>query len=430
MASTFDLTHLDRFAGSSTSIRRPREFTHFSYDDTHTLKPQSAESLSYYYPPIFGAPGAQEYRPDLSAGFKAFRQRDDSPDEHLDGLLDTLQAYEESLLARVKGGEDDVKIGNVRVKADVITWRGMMTKVCPRMINFVNYASLLGEMRMHAPMLFAILTVAFDDFSDFEMNATCFQGTVFIEENHAYKAAQRWIQNTQQSRRGEASQEMMQYWGYKFETISVLPGPWAECTRADIEARESYTVDNHPQYCSIVRTGIGTTSLVLAGEVDAVLGEKPENIDQAIPWIELKTSAEPGNLAMPREAVKYERKLLRYWAQSFLLGVPKIMVGYRTPDGFLTYIAELETQRIPSQVKRGQRTWDGNVCINLTAAFLEFLKTTVVGEGVWRISRKRNGRAIKLVKVEERGTGNVLKEGFKAHREHLRGLEVAAALRT
>jgi len=128
MTSTFDLTQLDRFAGTFTSIRRPREFTRFSYDDTHTLKPLSAESLSYYYPPVFGAPGLEEHRPDLSVGFKTFRQRDDSVDEHLDGLLDTLQAYEEALLVKVEGGEHEV--ANVRLKADVVTWRGMMTKVC------------------------------------------------------------------------------------------------------------------------------------------------------------------------------------------------------------------------------------------------------------------------------------------------------------
>ncbi|KAK0264781.1 decapping endonuclease targeting mRNA [Friedmanniomyces endolithicus] len=250
----------------------------------------------------------------------------------------------------------------------------------------------------------------------------------FIEENHAYKAAQRRSQNSQQPRRGEASQEMMQYWGYKFESISTLPTPWAETTRADIEGRETLIVSNNPQYCSVVRTGIGATSLILAGEVDCVLGEKPERSDQPIPWIELKTSAEPGNLSNIREAVKYERKLLRYWAQSFLLSVPKIMVGYRTPDGFLTRIAELETQRIPAQVKRGAHTWDGNLCINLTAAFLEFLTQTVLGDSVWRIRRWKNSRMIEVFKTEELMMEDILKQSFRIHREKLRGLEIAAAL--
>ncbi|KAK3075244.1 decapping endonuclease targeting mRNA [Teratosphaeriaceae sp. CCFEE 6253] len=418
--ATFDLTHLDRFSGTSTSIRRPREFAYFSFDDEHHLKPLSSESLSYYYPPIFGAPGAQEPRPDLSAGFQTFKQRDDSVDEHLEGLLDTLQAHEEQLLEKVQRGEGTV--ADVRSRADFVTWRGMMTK---------------------------ILTVAFDDFSDFEMNATCFQGTIFIEENHSYKAAQQRSQNTQQPRRGEAPQELMQFWGlsrcsvdhitdhpadywqgYKFEAISTLPTTWAESTREAIEARDSNIVNNHPQYCSIVRTGIGTSTLILAGEVDAVLGEKPDDPNTPIPWVELKTTAEPGNLSIPREAVKYERKLMRYWAQSFLLGVPKVIVGYRMAEGSLKRVVELETQKLPGMVKRGQHTWDGNVCINLTAAFLEFLKEVVGSEegGVWRIRRRRNGRVIEVLKVEQTGTGEVLKPSFKAHRERLRGLEISAAL--
>lgn len=215
--------------------------------------------------------------------------------------------------------------------------------------------------------------------------------------------------------------------GYKFETLSVLPKPWSEVTRDDIEARESHIVNNHAQYCSIVRTGIGTTSLVIGGEVDAVLGEKPESSDDPIPWVELKTSQEP-RFDNPREIIKYERKLLKYWAQSFLLGVPRIVVGYRSQDGFLTRISELETQKIPGMVKRGQHVWDGNVCINFTGAFLEFLKQVVVGEGVWTIRRRRNARQIEVLKSEESGTGMILKDSFKAHREKLRALEISAAL--
>ncbi|KAK4570049.1 decapping endonuclease targeting mRNA [Recurvomyces mirabilis] len=395
--ATFNFSRLEQFAGNSTSIKRPREFAYFSYDDDHVLKPLSAESLSYYYPPTFDAPGTSDTRPDLSTGLETFRKRDDSIDEHLDGLLDTLQLYEERLLEKVHSGEGELR--DVRVKADIVTYRGMMTKAG---IPTHRYSHKLRD-------------------ADF------MKGTIFIEENHAYKAAERLSQKTQQPRRGEASQEMMQYWGYHFETLSVLPRPWAECTREEIECRESKIVSNHAQYCSIARTSIGTTSLVLAGEVDAVLGEKPEKSDTPISWIELKTSAEP-NFNTPRGPANYERKLLKYWAQSFLLGVPKIMVGYRTQDGHLTRIEELDTQRIPSQVKRGIHSWDGNICINLTAAFLEMLKQTVVGDGVWRIKRAKNVPAIEIVKAAETGTGKILKASFKEHREKLRALEVSAAL--
>ena len=64
-------------------------------------------SLRYYYPPTLGA--------DLSKGFDTFQQLDDTGDDHLDSLLKTIMALEERTGAKQE--------------ADIITWRGMMTKV-------------------------------------------------------------------------------------------------------------------------------------------------------------------------------------------------------------------------------------------------------------------------------------------------------------
>ena len=70
--------------------------------------------------------------------------------------------------------------------------------------------------------------------------------------------------------------------------------------------------------------------------------------------------------------LKYERKLLKFWIQSFLLGVPKIIVGFRTKDGILERLEELETSGIPGTVKKkGKGSWDGNTCIGFAAAFLD-----------------------------------------------------------
>ena len=57
--------------------------------------------------------------------------------------------------------------------------------------------------------------------------------------------------------------------GYKFETLSLIPHPWDGTSREYIENREREMVDNYAQYCSIVRTGIGKSRLILGGEVDA-----------------------------------------------------------------------------------------------------------------------------------------------------------------
>lgn len=250
--------------------------------------------------------------------------------------------------------------------------------------------------------------------SRFEMNATKFQGTIFIEENSLYKNQQKQLQKNQIMPPGRPSQALMAYWGYKFETLSLLDKPWDPATREEIESRDELVVNNNAQYCSIVRTGIGQTRLLIAGEVDAIWDCKPDRKEDPIHWVELKTSAEIQN---DRDMVKYERKLLKFWAQSFLLGVPKIIVGFRDQYGIVRRLEELETASIPNKVKRtGRGTWDGNICINFTGAFLEWLKSTINGEGTWRIRKLEKSSVIEVFRIEESGTGDIILPSFSAWR--------------
>lgn len=147
--------------------------------------------------------------------------------------------------------------------------------------------------------------------------------------------------------------------------------------------------------------------------------------------MELKTSAEIRN---DRDMLKYERKLLKFWAQSFLLGVPKIIVGFRDQYGIVHRLEELETASIPVKVKKaGKGTWDGNICINFAAAFLECmdqyipsnfhklilyagLKSVIQGEGTWRIRKLEKSSVIEVFKIEETGTGDIISPAFAAWR--------------
>src|SRR5271168_5602362 len=136
------------------------------------------------------------------------------------------------------------------------------------------------------------MAVPFSPLDGWEMNATCFQGSIFLEENHGNKLESREEQHSQQTRPGAPSQDVMSYWGYKFETLSLLPLPWYPTTREYIESREDQIVSNYAQYCSVVRTGFGKIKMIIGGEVDALWDVKPEDTSRPINWVELKTSAE------------------------------------------------------------------------------------------------------------------------------------------
>lgn len=254
-----------------------------------------------------------------------------------------------------------------------------------------------------------IMTVPFSHLDEWEMNATLFQDTIYIEESHDKKLESRQKQYSSGAGRGNMSQDLMSFWGYKFESVSLLPKPWSEVSREDIESREEDTVSNYAQYCSIVRTGFGKTKIIIGGEVDAVEAFKPGDPKEPINWVELKTTAQVNN---DRDVVKLERKLLKFWAQSFLLGVPKIVVGYRSQQGMLERLEEMETQTIPDRVARGKRIWDGQTCINFTSSFLEWLKETITSEGTWRIRKREKVPYLEVFKVEDSGTGDILSKAF------------------
>lgn len=63
---------------------------------------------------------------------------------------------------------------------------------------------------------------------------------------------------------------------------------------------------------------------------------------------------------------------MKYWIQSFLLGVPKIIVGFRSRDGILVDVQEMETHKIPETVNaRPNPRWNADMCVNFAGVFLE-----------------------------------------------------------
>lgn len=68
----------------------------------------------------------------------------------------------------------------------------------------------------------------------------------------------------------------------------------------------------------------------------------------------------------------FNRKLMKYWIQSFLLGVPRIVVGFRTRDGILVEAKDIETRRIPEMVNAYPNPkWNADMCVNFAAVFLD-----------------------------------------------------------
>lgn len=110
-------------------------------------------------------------------------------------------------------------------------------------------------------------------------------------------------------------------------------------------------------------------SIIDSDSLHVVWDSKPVEKGAPINWVELKTSAE---IRHGGDMEGFHRKLMKYWIQSFLLGVPKIIVGFRTRDGILVDIQEIETQKIPETVNsQPNPKWNADMCVNFAGSFLE-----------------------------------------------------------
>lgn len=129
---------------------------------------------------------------------------------------------------------------------------------------------------------------------------------------------------------------------------------------------------------------------------------------------------------------RFDRKLLKFWIQSFLLNIPKIIVGFRTNDerGILTRVQEYTTTDLPKFVAGRARSegrnppWEKEVCINFAGEFLTFLRDTILKHsqyssgngtsqgGVWKVRRRERSDVIEVFRVEEDGYGDILSREF------------------
>lgn len=128
--------------------------------------------------------------------------------------------------------------------------------------------------------------------------------------------------------------------------------------------------------------------------------------------IELKTAVQPLHAGQVR---RFEQKLLRFWAQSFLLGVPAVVVGFRRANPpIIDTVQRFETMAIPRMVRptpappasalQPPPPWEAQVCLAFAAEVLHFLRRVILPAGeadaegrarIWSVQLGGSGRQLK-----------------------------------
>lgn len=91
-----------------------------------------------------------------------------------------------------------------------------------------------------------------------------------------------------------------------------MPDTWDNCSRDQIEGRNEIIINNHVQYCSVVRTRLNEITLIMGGEVDCIWDVKPKPPENPVPYyVELKTTRSLSTHSA-RKTFEYH-KLLKFW---------------------------------------------------------------------------------------------------------------------
>lgn len=345
----------------TTALKQPKELFSYSRDingDFEYDEQQAQGLLSHYYL----RDSEVDRGVDLAAGYKDFKK---IPEEENLGdfpsLLHSIMCHEK------KAGQ--------KVAADIITYRGLMTK---------------------------LLVLPYNTRDPVDLYATVFDGQIFIKNNEQVELKRR------QAEPDPSKKDYVQrceYSGYKFEAVSTLPKPWADCSRLEIEKRHSRQVNNYEQFISVVRTGIGKVKLLLAGEVDCLWDYRPqEGKKDPLPhYMELKTARV---LETPGNIVTFERKLFRTWAQCFLIGIRKIVYGFRDDNLLLRCVEMYETEEVPILLKNNTVTDPSKkiVCMNALkwyGAVVEWLTETIPTDtkGAYSISYDPGSRCFSVAEL-------------------------------
>lgn len=308
----------------TTALKQPRELFTYSRDIEGNYHYENAEreAMSYYYLPD----SYIDYGIDLQLGYSKFKQiPEEANTKSFKYLLKAIQNYE------IKQ--------NKKITSDIITFRGIMTRIMNIPYNLTDPLDLY--------------IVVFDGqiFIDFDNE---------LEMNRKIEQEQR-LKQTNTPEKYEYIKKC-QYSGYKFETISTISKPWSEVSRSTIESRNKKVVNNYEQYLSVIRTGIGQVKLTLAGEIDCCWDYLPddgngngnkESTKNLNHYVELKTSRIIENNI---QLINFEKKLFKTWCQCFLMGVGKIIYGFRDDNLFLKNVEIYNTEEIPILIKNNPLT--------------------------------------------------------------------------
>lgn len=209
-----------------------------------------------------------------------------------------------------------------------MTWRGVLTK---------------------------IMATPYNTFDKWNICAVKYKGTIYLAE---YKTEAQHLEQDQKP----AWVKKTMFWGRKVEQFL--------CADKEEPPKPEEPVNENAEYVSVLRSQLGQIQLLYGAEVDCV--DPTTEYPSPANYVEIKTQE------MLKDKIKKTNfrkfKLCKWWAQSYLAGIPRVMTGFRDYRGYVTNLAILETQQMPKLAAQENYAWTVEVMTGFLEKFLTHIR--------------------------------------------------------
>ncbi|XP_046426717.1 decapping and exoribonuclease protein-like [Neodiprion fabricii] len=171
-------------------------------------------------------------------------------------------------------------------------------------------------------------------------------------------------------RKSNISKKQLQFmsWGFKFEQYLLTDSPGQA-------SDTSKPVNEGEEFCCMFTSRLGNNRLLYGAEMDGVSSNEVlrEPIDwKGVKFVELKTSRVIENRRQEENFRRY--KLIKWWCQSFLVGIENVCCGFRDDDGI---VRNLTNYSVPEMTRMSKGIWNASECMNFCNEFLNFVQSVV-----------------------------------------------------
>ncbi|RWS13483.1 protein Dom3Z-like protein [Dinothrombium tinctorium] len=209
--------------------------------------------------------------------------------------------------------------------------------------DFVCFRGLIAQ----------IMSTPYERNEDWCIHATKFNGTIYLIN----KVTER--KKAVEANRDDSCNRAC-FAGFRFEHYICTKKPGTMPKKNLIDTNISQN-----QLCAVFRTRLNTHSCVYAAEMDCIESDNPKILN----FIEIKTTKE---FESKRQYDNFRRyKILKWWAQSYLVGIKTIVCGYRDERNYVRKIERFSVDRLR---ELGEEYWSPNICLNFLDTFFTFVK--------------------------------------------------------